>query len=365
MKQYGLILGFSMLFSAALSTTLTYYLFRHWWIKEVEAYTEPAESNSYRPVLTDTRSNVWAAPEDFVAISERVTSSVVNVQVFDGVSPLGGGSGVVLTSDGYIVTNYHVIEGATRIQVTLNDKRELAAKVIGSDPSTDLALLKVRSTGLRPVSFGDSDDVQIGEWALAIGNPFNLTSTVTAGIVSAKARNINILSGTYAIESFIQTDAAVNPGNSGGALVNDRGELIGINSAIMSEGGSYEGYSFAIPANLVSKVVSDLRDYGKVQRALLGVNIAEVNEFVARDLNLPNISGVLVRSVTPGSSAEEAGILPGDVILKVNGIRTNSVPELQEQVARFRPGDAITLEYVRAGKQYIKENILLKGLAGN
>jgi len=364
MKKFGVILASSVLFSATISTGLSYYLFQNWWTKQVEAFVQPSESNTYKPVLTNA-PEVWGAPEDFVAISERVTPSVVNIQVFDGVALLGGGSGVILTSDGYIVTNYHVIEGSTRIQVTLFDKRELAARIIGSDPTTDLALLKVRASGLRPVVFGDSDDVHIGEWALAIGNPFNLTSTVTAGIVSAKARNINILSGNYAIESFIQTDAAVNPGNSGGALVNDHGELIGINSAIMSEGGTYEGYAFAIPANLVSKVVGDLKDYGKVQRALLGVNIAEVNEFVARDLNLPNIAGVLVRSVTPGSSAEEAGILPGDVILKVNGVHTNSVPELQEQVARFRPGDSISLEFMREGRQYTKENILLKGLAGN
>ena len=364
MKRFGLILALSVLFSAAVSTALSYYLFRQWWIKEVEAYAEPAESHSYKPVLTES-GTLWGAPEDFVAISERVTPSVVNIQVFDGASSPGGGSGVILTSDGYIVTNYHVIEGATRIQVTLHDKRELAAKIIGSDPTTDLALLKVRATGLHAMAFGDSDDVHIGEWALAIGNPFNLTSTVTAGIVSAKARNINILSGTYAIASFIQTDSAVNPGNSGGALVNDRGELIGINSAIMSEGGTYEGYSFAIPANLVSKVVSDLRDYGKVQRALLGVNITEVNEFVARDLKLPSIAGVLIRSVTPGSSAEEAGLLPGDVILKINNVHTNSVPELQEQVARFRPGDAISLEYMREGRHFTKENIQLKGLGGD
>ncbi|MBK7406652.1 MAG: trypsin-like peptidase domain-containing protein [Saprospirales bacterium] len=361
MKRFWLIIGLSVVFSASISTSLSYYLFRNWWIQEVESLAQPGESHSYRPVLTDAEE-LWGAPDDFVAISERVTGSVVNVQVFDGPSPLGGGSGVILSSDGYIATNYHVVEGASRIQVTLSDKRELAGKVVGTDPTTDLALLKVRATGLHAVSFANSDEVRIGEWALAIGNPFNLTSTVTAGIVSAKARNINILPGTYSIESFIQTDAAVNPGNSGGALVNDRGALIGINSAIMSEGGTYEGYSFAIPSNLVSKVMSDLKEYGKVQRALLGVNIAEVNEFVARDLNLPLIAGVLVRSVTPGGSAEEAGLKAGDVILKVNGIDTNSVPELQEQVARFRPGDAITLEYVREGRKYTKEDILLKGL---
>jgi S1-C subfamily serine protease len=361
MKKFGIILVLSMLLTATVSVTISYVLFRQVWLKEAAAYTEPPEPRSYRPILTDA-SALRGAPDDFVSIANRVTSSVVNIQVFDGLSTLGGGSGVILTSDGYIATNYHVIEGASRIRVTLNDKRELAARVIGIDPSTDLALLKVKTSNLIPIVFGDSDDVQIGEWVLAIGNPFNLTSTVTAGIVSAKARNINILPGSYSIESFIQTDAAVNPGNSGGALVNDRGELIGVNSAIMSEGGTYEGYSFAVPANLVSKIMSDLREFGKVQRALLGVNIAEVNEFIARDLKLPVIAGVLISSVTPGSSAEEAGLRAGDVILKVNGITTNSVPELQEQVARFRPGDAISLEYLREGSRYTQENIRLKAL---
>lgn len=361
MKRFGLILALAMLVTATVSTSLSYLLFRQYWIKEVEAFLPPEQGRSYRPVLTDARG-LAGAPENFVAIADRVTASVVNIQVFDGPAPLGGGSGVIISSDGYIATNHHVVEGATRIQVTLSDKRELAAKVVGTDSSTDLALLKVRASGLHPVSFGDSDHVRIGEWALAIGNPFNLTSTVTAGIVSAKARNINILPGSYSIESFIQTDAAVNPGNSGGALVNDEGDLIGINSAIMSEGGTYEGYSFAVPANLVAKVMSDLRDFGKVQRALLGINITEVNEFIARDLKLPLIAGVLVRSVTPGGSAEEAGIRAGDVIIKVNGINTNSVPELQEQVARFRPGDNISLEYMREGRKYVMENVRLKGL---
>jgi serine protease Do len=360
MKKFGLILLSSMLFSAALSVSLSYYLFKNLWLKEVEAIAEPVQAPSYRPVLTDA-FGAPNAPEDFVSVSSRVIASVVNIQVYDGMSSLGGGSGVVLSRDGYIATNYHVVEGASRIQVTLNDKRDLSAKLVGADPSTDLALLKVRADNLVPMPFGNSDEVRIGEWALAIGNPFNLTSTVTAGIVSAKARSINILSDNYSIESFIQTDAAVNPGNSGGALVNNRGELIGINSAIMSENGAYEGYAFAIPANLASKVLTDLRDYGKVRRALLGVNISDVTEFVARDLKLPTIAGVLIRSVSPGSSAEEAGLKSGDVIVKVNGVVTNTVPELQEQVALFRPGDVISLEYLREGRRFTRDNVRLKG----
>jgi serine protease Do len=360
MKKFGLILLSSMLFSAALSVSLSYYLFKNWWLQEVEAIAEPVQAPVYRPVLTDA-FGAPNTPEDFVSVSSRVIASVVNIQVYDGMSSLGGGSGVVLSRDGYIATNYHVVEGASRIQVTLNDKRDLSAKLVGADPSTDLALLKVRADNLVPMPFGNSDEVRIGEWALAIGNPFNLTSTVTAGIVSAKARSINILSDNYSIESFIQTDAAVNPGNSGGALVNNKGELIGINSAIMSENGAYEGYAFAIPANLASKVLTDLRDYGKVRRALLGVNISDVTEFVARDLKLPTIDGVLIRSVSPGSSAEEAGLKSGDVIVKVNGVVTNTVPELQEQVALFRPGDIISLEYLREGRRFTRENVLLKG----
>ena len=360
MKKFGLILLSSMFFSAALSVSLSYYLFKNWWLQEVEAIAEPLQAPAYRPVLTDA-FGAPNAPEDFVSVSSRVIASVVNIQVYDGMSSLGGGSGVVLSRDGYIATNYHVVEGASRIQVTLNDKRDLSAKLVGADPSTDLALLKVRADNLVPMPFGNSDEVRIGEWALAIGNPFNLTSTVTAGIVSAKARSINILSDNYSIESFIQTDAAVNPGNSGGALVNNRGELIGINSAIMSENGAYEGYAFAIPSNLASKVLTDLRDFGKVRRALLGVNISDVTEFMARDLKLPTIAGVLIRSVSPGSSAEEAGLKSGDVIVKVNGVVTNTVPELQEQVALFRPGDIISLEYLREGRSFTRENVRLKG----
>ena len=230
-------------------------------------------------------------------------------------------------------------------------------------PTTDLALLKATGRDLPTLEYGNSDLLEVGEWVLAVGNPFNLTSTVTAGIVSAKARNINILDGAYSIESFIQTDAVVNPGNSGGALVNAKGELIGINTAIISsQSGGYEGYSFAVPSNLVRKVITDLKDFGEVQRAILGVEIADVNDEIAADLNLPSVEGVFIQSVSANSSASGAGLRRGDVIVSINGIQTNSVPELQEQVALFRPGDSITLEYFREGRKVRKNDVILKGL---
>lgn len=229
---------------------------------------------------------------DFRAISRRVTPAVVNI-VSKGATgyQLSGGSGVIVSSGGYIITNNHVIQDATRIEVTLNNRQTYQAAVVGKDPQTDLALIKIEEVNLQPLSYGNSDLVDVGEWVLAVGNPFNLSSTVTAGIISAKGRNINILTGTYAVESFIQTDATVNPGNSGGALVNTNGELIGINTAIITESGYSEGYSFAIPANLVKKVIMDLMRYGKVQRAILGVQIDEVTAEIAADKKTAHRSG--------------------------------------------------------------------------
>jgi serine protease Do len=347
----------------ATSTGLTtYYLTEYYLPKElalVEADLK-AEVPAYR---------VWTAgsspvdrPSDFVAAANRVTQSVVNIRTYSNVARMAGGSGVIISEDGFIITNFHVIEDAARIEVTLPDNTELTAKLIGYDPTTDLALLKVKGRSLSPISFGDSDLVEVGEWALAIGNPFNLASTVTAGIVSAKGRNINILRGAYSIESFIQTDAVVNPGNSGGALVNDQGELIGINTAIMSEGGGYEGYSFAIPSNLVAKVITDIKEYGSVQRAILGVNILDVSANTAEELDLPRVSGVLIQGISPGGSAERAGLRPGDVIVGVDGVETQSVPELQEIIARYRPGDRIRLEYYRDGRVLVQDNIRLRGV---
>lgn len=276
----------------------------------------------------------------------------------------GSGSGVIVTDDGYIVTNNHVIQDASEIEVTLNDNRKYAAEIVGTDPSTDLAVLKITEKNLQPINIGNSDDIQIGEWVLAVGNPFNLTSTVTAGIVSAKARNINLLSDRsqadlVPIESFIQTDAAVNPGNSGGALVNAKGELVGINTAIASRTGSYTGYSFAIPVNLVKKVMKDLIDYGVVQRGFLGVQITNVTQELKEENELPNTLGVYVAEVIEDGSAQKAGIKQGDVILKIGSKEVNSVAALQEEVGKGRPGDKLSVTIRdKKGNESIKEIIL-------
>ncbi len=270
------------------------------------------------------------------------------------------GSGVIISRDGYIVTNNHVIEDASNIYVTLNDGRELIAECLGTDPNTDLALLKVDQKKLVFAEFGNSDDVKIGDWVLAVGNPFNLTSTVTAGIVSAKARNINILrrsskESIFPLESFIQTDAAVNPGNSGGALVNPDGVLIGINTAIASKTGSYSGYSFAIPSNITLKVVNDLKNYGLVQRAFIGVIIEDVTQKVMNEFNLTNTNGVLISGLSEKGAAYDAGIKVDDIILKVENIGVNGVPELQEQIGKYKPGDNVKVIIQRKGEKKIIE----------
>lgn len=256
---------------------------------------------------------------------------------------MGSGSGVILTRDGFIVTNNHVIDNADEIKVILNDKRTFDAKLVGRDPNTDVALLKINANDLPFIPFGNSDEIKVGQWVLAIGNPFNLTSTVTAGIVSAKARNIQIIQDSYAIESFIQTDAAVNPGNSGGALVNLKGELIGINTAIASRTGSYSGYSFAIPSSIAKKIVSDIIEFGEVQRAVLGVQTSELTDEKAKELGINDIKGVLIAGVFDGSAAEQAGIKEGDIILDINGIQVNSPNQLQEQISKFRPNQQIDI----------------------
>ena len=274
------------------------------------------------------------------------------------------GSGVVLTPDGYIVTNNHVVEGADEVEVTFNNKVKKTATIIGTDPTTDLALIKVEATDLPFLTFGDSDNVRIGEWVLAVGNPFNLTSTVTAGIVSAKARNLSILGEGTSVESFIQTDAAVNPGNSGGALVNTKGELIGINAAIASHTGSYEGYSFAIPSNIVRKVVDDLLLYGTAQRGYLGVQIAELTQELAQKEGMENIEGVYVGEVTEGGAAKLAGMQNGDVITAINGKKVNSTTQLKENIGQYRPGDKVDVEVNRNGRHHHYELTLLNE-AGN
>jgi serine protease Do len=279
----------------------------------------------------------------------------------------GSGSGVIVSEDGYIVTNNHVIDEASEIEVTLNNNSTFDAKVIGTDPSTDLAIIKIETTGLTPMVFGNSDEIQVGEWVLAVGNPFNLTSTVTAGIVSAKARNINIIGSrnrdVVPIESFIQTDAAVNPGNSGGALVNTRGELIGINTAIASQTGSYTGYSFAIPSKLVNKVMIDLIDFGMVQRGFLGVQISAINQTLVDEKSLPNTKGVYITGVNPDSGAERAGVKEGDVILKVGAKEVNTPAQLQEEVGKRRPGDQVQLTIRRNSEEKVIA-VTLKNIDG-
>lgn len=315
-----------------------------------------------------------AAPENFTEAAEKTVHSVVHVKTAvetrgninarsplefffgnpRGVQPqprvqMGSGSGVILSADGYIVTNNHVIESAQKIQVTLNNGEEYDAEVVGTDPTTDIALIKIDADELPFLTFSNSDNVRLGEWVLAVGNPFNLTSTVTAGIVSAKSRSIGIIAEQTAIESFIQTDAAVNPGNSGGALVNTSGELVGINSAISSRSGSYEGYSFAVPSNIVKKVVEDLLEYGTVQRAFIGVNISDINSRMVEELDLEVNNGVYVGGVTPNGAAAEAGIEKGDVIVEVNNKTITKSSELQEFIGRKRPGDMVNVTVVRDG----------------
>ena len=259
------------------------------------------------------------------------------------------GSGVVLSPDGYIVTNNHVVEGADAVEVTFNNKVIREATIVGTDPTSDLALIKVEGSDLDYLVFGDSDKVKVGEWVLAVGNPFNLTSTVTAGIVSAKARDISILGEGSNVESFIQTDAAVNRGNSGGALVNTRGELIGINAAIASHTGSYEGYSFAIPSNIVRKVVDDLLMYGETQRAYIGVSPKEMTAQLAEQAGMKDIKGVYVAGITHNGAAEKAGIQQGDVLTRINGNDVNTVTQLLESVRQYRPGDEVKIQVVRNG----------------
>lgn len=346
--------------------------------------TTPTIPVSYTASTTPTQ------PVDFTYAAEHSVEAVVHVMTkveigknpYETSNPLlefffgipqqprqpymqeGSGSGVIFTTDGYIVTNNHVVENATKIEVVLNDKRKFDAKIIGTDPSTDIALLKIDATNLPTIPFGDSNQLKLGEWVLAIGNPFNLTSTVTAGIVSAKARNINILNSEMKIESFIQTDAAVNPGNSGGALVNTRGELVGINTAIASQTGSYSGYSFAVPTSIVSKVVADLKEYSVVQRAVLGTQIADITDEIAKEKNLSTLKGAYVVSVQKGSSADDANLKEGDIITEINSIKVNSVAQLQEQISRYRPGNEITITYIRNNSSNTV-SVKLKNRSGN
>ncbi len=331
------------------------------------------------PVKLASYSSIPSSTPDFIVSAEKSINSVVHIKTivennnnlaydpfqewfFGGKQRQpnmmqGSGSGVIISSDGYIVTNNHVVKDATKIEVVLNDKRTYQAEVVGLDPNTDLALLKVKDKNLPFVSYGNSDDVKIGEWVLAVGNPFNLNSTVTAGIISAKGRNINILEHNTAqgslapIESFLQTDAAVNPGNSGGALVNTSGELVGINTAIASNNGSYQGYSFAIPVNIVKKVVSDLIEFRTVQRAYIGLSIQDIDSKFADEKHIKQLKGVYINGLTSGGSGEEAGIQIGDVITKIESVEVKTTSELLEQIGKFRPSDKINITLVRNEKE--------------
>ncbi|MCC7506335.1 MAG: trypsin-like peptidase domain-containing protein [Saprospiraceae bacterium] len=369
MKRYA-----ALCFVSLVSAVFAVFLYRQFEPRHAVLWNQSVEGQAQYASLVDKLFNARlnagfysSAPTDFITAAELATPAVVNIRAVQqsrsglwGASPTGSsGSGVIVTPDGYIVTNHHVVDNSSEIKVTLADRRTYMAKLVGSDPSTDISLLKIDEGNLPFLVFGNSDSVRVGEWVLAVGNPFNLSSTVTAGIISAKGRNIDILGGGGSIESFLQTDAAVNPGNSGGALVNSAGELIGINTAIITESGSYEGYSFAVPSNLTQKVIRDLREFGVVQRAYLGVGIEDLDSERAREIGLPTAEGVYVTRVSTNGAAHDAGLNIGDVIIGLNDTRIRSTPELQEFVGRFRPGDRLTLDYWRNGRR-LRSNILLK-----
>ena len=322
----------------------------------------------------DSSKKISAGP-NFAYAARMITPAVVHISAVYGpgdfsLNPLelgyrqqarSSGSGVIISDDGYIVTNFHVIEDATNLEIVMSDNERFYAKVIGRDPNTDLALLKIKAKNLPFIGYGNSDLIVPGEWVLAVGNPFDLNSTVTAGIVSAKARNIGILrerNNKLAVESFIQTDAAVNPGNSGGALVNLKGELMGINAAIATATGGYQGYSFAIPVNLVKKVMDDLLEFGQVQRGLLGVQIEDVDARLAEKESLDVFRGIFVQHVNEGSGAEVSGIQQGDVITGIDNHPVGTTSELQEMVARHRPGHTVFVTYRRRGREISVKTIL-------
>ncbi len=361
-------------FIGAATGTIVILLIVFFFIRKDEPRPIVVQQN---PTLAPVVQTAYSAPVpqnfDFTKAAAKSVNAVVHIKTIIGVKPqyydnffgslrgyfyrqpqealIAFGSGVVISPNGYIVTNNHVVAGADKIIVTFNDKREMEAKIIGTSPSTDLALIKVNAKDLPYLTYGNSDDLKVGQWVLAVGNPFNLTSTVTAGIVSAKARNIHILGGKSAIESFIQTDAAVNPGNSGGALVNTKGQLVGINAAIASQTGAYEGYSFAIPVNLVRKVVNDLMNYGQIQRAYLGVQIRDIDAAFAKEKHLKNLNGVYIAGVVDGSGAAKAGIRKGDVITTIDNHPVNNVSELMGIIGQYSPGDVVSVNITHRGKE--------------
>lgn len=383
-----IVIGFLAGFAGA-------YSVYHYVIKA--SLEEIGTANTFRPVTFDSDQvstpfsadvNVTppvADPVDFSYAAAKATQSVVFINSisrgasvtywdwFFGEGTAGGrtqvssGSGVIFTSDGYIVTNNHVIESAERVEVTYN-KRVYSAEVIGTNPSTDLAVIKINETGLPAIALGSSKNVQVGEWVIAVGNPFSLASTVTAGIVSAKGRRIGILQDKFPIESFIQTDAAINPGNSGGALVNKTGELVGINSAILSRTGSYTGYAFAVPVDIARKVFTDLKEYGIVQQSFLGGSVVEYNYENAKkyglNTNVKAYNGVLLEAIEREGPAMKAGLKPGDVITKINNTEVNTQSAFEEELSYHYPGDKITVSYQRDGKA-LNASLTLVNLNGS
>lgn len=339
-----------------------------------EEITPPVSLEEPKPQIQQVSYSSLIPNENFIEASEKSTGSVVFIQTLSEIEyrtggwidwffeprssqRVGSGSGVVFSQDGYIVTNNHVIMDADEITV-IAGKRSYEAELVGRDPSTDLAVIKINSNDLPVIEKGDSEQVKVGEWVLAVGNPFNLTSTVTAGIVSAKGRNINILRDKFPIESFIQTDAAINPGNSGGALVNAKGKLIGINTAILSRTGSYAGYGFAIPVNIVEKVFNDLVKYGEVQKAFTGAEFIDIDSELASRIGIEDLDGVIIADVKDGSAADKAGLKKRDVIRKINGKQITNKANLEELIAKSYPGDKFNVLAERDNEMINKELVL-------
>ncbi|GAB3648933.1 trypsin-like peptidase domain-containing protein [Echinicola sediminis] len=346
-----------------------------------EGYTPTNISRQVNYMEDDRSATTNMPPISFVEASEKSTGSVVFIKNFSGTDyrrygmfdlffgPQGGpsqrvstGSGVIFSEDGYIITNNHVVENAETLEV-VHRKKTYQAKLIGTDPNTDIAVLKIEAEGLPAIQKGSSRDLKIGEWVIAVGNPFNLTSTVTAGIVSAKERQINILGGDFPLESFIQTDAAINPGNSGGALVNVKGELVGINTAILSRTGSYTGYGFAVPVDIASKIANDLIKYGEVQKAIPGIEAAEITPELAREMDLSSLDGVVVTHVIRNGAAEQSGIKVNDVIKAINGVKVTGKGSFEEALSYYYPGDRVTVTYNR-NKQQRSTQLTLQNLEG-
>lgn len=384
MKGKSILWGVLLAFAGAFLALFTYTRFIEEPLRDIAGKNSDGTGSDTAPVFTSLPFQ--QNPIDFTFAAEKTVHAVVHVRtktmVTSGASnPLyeffygetqraprevrGYGSGVIISDDGYIITNNHVIDNADEVEITLNDKREFTAEIIGRDPSTDIALLKIKGSekGLPFIKYGNSDNLKLGEWVLAVGNPLNLTSTVTAGIVSAKGRSLGLLDDQYRIESFIQTDAALNMGNSGGALVNTNAELVGITTAIISQTGAYSGNAFAVPVTIVKKVVDDLMEFGAVQRALIGVRVGDVTAEIAKEQKLPSIDGVFISEVTAGGAAEEAGIKVNDVIVRINDQKISSSGNLQEEVGRHRPGDKVNVTVIRDGKERMIP-VTLKNLKG-